>query len=73
MGRCLYCSTVCFAFSAENLNSSVHLEKFAQILSHLAYDHGLLEGNCFVHGLEFSFQFQNKFVEIGHIVHGQKL
>ena len=73
MGRCLYCSDVCFAFSGDNLNSSVHLEKSAQILSHVAYDHGLLEGNCFVHGLEGSLRFQNKCVEIGRIVHGQKL
>ena len=64
MDRCLHCSAVCFAFSASNLNSSVHLEKSAQILSHLAYDHGLLEGNCFVHGLEGSFRFQNKYQKL---------
>ena len=71
MGRSLDCSVFSFSFSSGSLNYHVHLEKYALILPHLAYDHGLLESNCFVHGLEASFRFQNKFVEIGHIVHDQ--
>ena len=51
-----------------------NLKKEGGIYSQIVgYDHGLLEGNCFVQVLEGSFRFQNKCVEIGHIVHGQKL